>query len=147
MERAATDETPSRRWLRARIDRLIGMDAEIAWRTAIEPLLYADARWVTVLAAASASLPPRERQALAALLPLIEPGPAPPCLPLDLVPDDEIRIADETAAMDFADVSLAGVVPPLVLGLGHPGIARVQGLFTALRRLVRNAKARHPARG
>lgn len=147
MRTETTDEGLSRSWLRNRIDRLIGMDAETAWRTAIEPLLFADARWESVLEAVSTPLPPRERQALAALLPLIEPGPAPPCLPLELTPDDEVRIAAEAAVMDGADVSLAGIVPPLVLGLGHPGIARVQGLFTALRRLVRNAKARRPARG
>jgi len=121
------------------IDRFLA-DPEAPFKEALARFSEADPRWQSVLSMAAMRLSDPARQALGIALALIEPGPAPRLLSYELDPDDQERILREAAHMEPAVLTLIGVHTPSQLGPGHPEIASVQGLFTAIHRLVRDAK-------
>jgi hypothetical protein len=123
------------------IDRYLA-DPEAPFKEALARFSEADSRWQPVLSMAAMRLSDSARQALGIALALIEPGPAPQLLSYELEPDDPERLLREAAHMDPLVLTLIGVQTPLQLGPGHPEIASVQGLFTAIHRLVRDAKTR-----
>ena len=128
------------------IDRYLA-DPEAPFKEALDRFSEADPRWQPVLSMAAMRLSDPARQALGIALALLVPGPAPQLLSYELEPDDQERILREAAYMEPLVLTLIGVQTPNQLGPGHPEIASVQGLFTAIHRLVRDAKdpRRRPA--
>lgn len=122
--------------------RLKGEYPEKALHAAIARFVDADVRWASVLELAAAGLSPSARRAFATALGGLDAGPAPRLLPFMIEPDDAQRLADEAQHMSTELVGSLGVIAATMLGLGHPEVATVHGLVTAVHRLLRIAKTR-----
>ncbi|HTK59651.1 MAG TPA: hypothetical protein VL283_00430 [Candidatus Baltobacteraceae bacterium] len=112
-------------------------DHDAPFKEAVTRFCEADPRWQSVLSVAAMRLSDPARQALGIALALLTPGPAPKLLSYELEPDDQERILREAAHMRPEILTLIGVHTPMHLGPGHPEIAAVQGMFTAIHRLIR----------
>lgn len=117
-------------------------DLDKPLREAIERLEKADARWKQVLELASARLTDRGRYAFGLALGALESGPAPRLLPFSMEPDDEAAAMLETEFMPPTLLTTLGLTIPNALGFGHQDAIAVQGLVSAVHRLLRIAKTR-----
>jgi hypothetical protein len=107
-----------------------------------EAFSRADVRWRRLLNQASHGLSDEGRVAFHRTLALLNPGPAPGLLPSELSADDAAGFDREADQMAPATLTKLGVLVPSLLGFNNPETRIVQGLFTAVHRLVRLAKAR-----
>lgn len=117
-------------------------DAILDFPTAVARFAAVDPRWRLFLELAAASLSDEAHDAFGASLGVLEPGLAPTLLPFEVDPDDEAHIRAEAQHMPTAHLTAIGVLVPARLGFGHHEIAVVQGLISAVHRLLRIAKAR-----
>lgn len=101
-----------------------------------------DLRWRYVLELAAARLSPGARVTLGVALAGLEAGPAPALLSYDIKPDDAAAIERESAHMDPRLLTGLGLLTSARLGLGADEIAAVQGIVSAVHRLLRIAKTR-----
>ena len=108
----------------------------------LERFSAADCRWRNLLEMAAARLSPGARQTLGVALSGLETGPAPRLLSYDFDPDDAERMEREMAHMDPRLLSGFGLLSAARLGLGSDEIMAVQGIVTAVHRLLRIAKTR-----
>jgi hypothetical protein len=107
---------------------------------AVNRFAEADLVWISVLETAAAGLSERARHAFGLALCLLEPGRAPFESPFVLVPDDRDAINAEADHMLLIQLSCIGTTVPAILTPGHPEIAKVEGLITAVHRILRLAK-------
>ena len=108
---------------------------------AVNRFAEADAIWMCVLELAASLLSEKGRYAFGLALGTLDAGPATFESPFDLVPDDQHAIRDEAQYMSLPQLTCIGLQLPAILGKGHPEIVKIEGLITALHRLLRNAKA------
>lgn len=113
-----------------------------AFQRALDRFASHDDRWRAVLEMAGGGLSEKGCDTFAAALDLLEAGPAPLLLPFSIEPDDESRFRREGAQMEDKTLLAIGLLIPTRLGFGHPEIATVERLITAVHRLLRIAKAR-----
>lgn len=101
----------------------------------------ADLIWMSVLETAASALSIKGRYAFGLTLGCLVPGPAPSVSPIVLVPDDWNGITAEAQFMSLPQLTCIGTQLPAILGSGHPDIIKVEGLITAVHRMLRTAKA------
>lgn len=108
----------------------------------LERFSGADCRWRNLLEMAVARLTDGARQTLGVALSGLETGPAPRLLSYDFDPDDAEAMEREMAHMEPRLLSGIGLLSTARLGLGSDEIMMVQGIVTAVHRLLRIAKTR-----
>lgn len=102
----------------------------------------ADPRWHDAIELASARLTDRARYTLGVALSGLEAGPAPRLMSCDFAPDGPDAIARECVHMDSRILSGLDLLTSARLGLGTDEVAAVQGIVSAVHRLLRIAKTR-----
>lgn len=102
----------------------------------------ADPRWRPAIELSASRLSAKARTTLGVALSGLDAGRAPALMPFDIPPDDEAAMEREIDHMDARIVTGLGMLVPARLGLGSDEIAAVQGIVTAVHRLLRIAKTR-----
>jgi hypothetical protein len=108
----------------------------------VDAFTAVDARWRQLFVQAMNGLTVDGRVAFDRALGLLDAGPAPRLLPTALEPDDLRRFNRESDELPRATLTKLGVLVPAALGFDNPETAVVQGLITAVHRLIRIAKTR-----
>ena len=109
----------------------------------IERFAAADPRWRSSIEFAAGGLSGSARQTLGVCLAgFLEVGPMPRLIPFGFGPDDAVAIDRELEHMDRRFLSAFGLLFNTSIGLSAEECAAIQGIITAVHRLLRIAETR-----
>ena len=102
----------------------------------------ADGRWRNIIEMAAAKLSPGAQRTLGVALSGLHEGRAPRLLSFDFEPDDPEAVVREASHMEAKILTGLGLLTSKALGLTSEEVHQVQGIVSAIHRLLRIAKTR-----